>query len=72
MLGRWDDFWQRTSEILDHVEPPMAPKCGKAGNVEIGVEQVLPVRCRLHQRFEGFFRARIESDVFSRLIDVQA
>ncbi len=57
MLGRWNEFRQLMSETCD---------------IEIGVEQVLAVWCRLHQCFEGIFRADIESDVFSCLIDPQA
>jgi hypothetical protein len=60
------------SEILDHVEPPMVPERRHAGDIEIGIEQVLPVWCGLHQCFEDFFRARVISDVFSGLIDPQA
>jgi len=59
------------SEILDHVETPMTPERRHASDIEIGIEQVLPVWCGLHQCFEGFFRARVISNVFSCLIDPQ-
>ena len=59
------------SEILNHVEPSMTPERRHSGDIEVGVEQILPVWCGLHQCFEGFFRARIERYVFSRLIDPQ-
>ena len=44
-LGGRQDFRQLMSEILDHVEPPVAPERRHPRDIEIGIEQILPVRC---------------------------
>src|SRR6266404_2184440 len=70
-LGRRQHFDELMSKILDYVQAPSTPERRHARNVEIGVQQVLPMRWGLHQRLKGFFNAPMISNVFSGGIDRQ-
>ena len=59
-------------EILYNVEPATAPESREASRVEVWIEQVAAVRRGLHQRFECFFDAGIEGNIFSHAIGPQA
>src|ERR1035438_8060336 len=63
--GRSRDYRQPGRKILHDVEAAVAPEGREARGIEGRIEQVAPVRGGLHQRFEGLFRARVVSDIFS-------
>jgi len=58
-------------EILDYIETTVAPEGADADEIESGIEQVLAVRGRAHQNFEGALDAGRLGDIFSGAVEGQ-